>query len=528
MTWTPATTLDRLRRDGKTVVKLGAKQIALFEIDDTVYACNNRCPHEGYPLREGTVDGCVLTCNWHNWKFDLRDGTNLYGGDRLRTYPTRIVEGAVWVDLTELPAAEREAGGGPNHSAAIEVHGDFRNARLVGRLARIGSDPLQAVAAAIRWSYDRLEFGTTHAYPGVAGWLELHARYNDPEARLVCLVEAVAHMAWDSLREPAHPFPEEARPFDEAAFIDAVEAEEEGTAVALLRGALAEGRHFADLERALTAAALRHYADFGHSLIYVVHTGRLIERLGPAVEAPLLLALTRSLIFARREDLIPEFRRYADILASWPRSGGNGRTQPVAPEDFLGRSINGAMRTAAERAGSGADPESLFQALLGANALNLLRYDMRYQDRTDGSVADNVGWLDFTHGLTFANAVHRQCRKFPEFWPQGLLQMACFAGRNAGFTDAAVAPAAWRVEDRAAFDAACLDRIFDHGERDYIFSVHLLKTYLAAREEVEAGLPPEIEATVLAAVNRYFRSPLKHKHVRRTARQALRFVALED
>jgi nitrite reductase/ring-hydroxylating ferredoxin subunit len=534
MAWTPAIALDRISRDRKAVVKLGARQIALFEANGAIYACNNRCPHEGYPLREGTLDGCVLTCNWHNWKFDLRDGTNLLGGDRLRTYPTRIAEGRVWVDLSDPPAAEREAAALANLRDAFDDHAYDRMARELARLIKIGSDPLRAVAAAILWSHDRLEFGTTHAYPAAAGWLALYARRNEPEARLISLVEAVGHMAWDVLREPVRLFTSEERPFDPAAFLGAVEAEDEVAAVALLRGALAQGLRFADLERVLTAAALRHYADFGHSLIYVVHTGHLIERLGPEVEAPLLLALTRSLVYAYREDRIPEFRRYAAVLADWPPGDwgeadeGDSEAARPKPADFFGRSINEAMRTALEHAAAGAAPEALFRALIGANALNLLRYDTRYQERTDGPVADNVGWLSFTHGITFANAVREQCRKYPEFWPQGLLQMACFAGRNAGYTDPEVALEAWRVEDLAAFDAACLDRIFDHGERDYIFSAHLLKTYLAAREEVEAGLPPEIETVLMAAVNRYFRSPLKHKHTRRTAHQALRFVALED
>src|SRR5262247_717451 len=68
--WAPAISLERLERAGKVVVKIGSKQIALFRTAAGIHACNNRCPHEGYPLREGTVDGdCVLTCNWHNWKF---------------------------------------------------------------------------------------------------------------------------------------------------------------------------------------------------------------------------------------------------------------------------------------------------------------------------------------------------------------------------------------------------------------------------------------------------------------------------
>jgi hypothetical protein len=36
-----------------------------------VHAFDDKCPHQGYPLSQGTVAGCVLTCQWHNWKFDL-------------------------------------------------------------------------------------------------------------------------------------------------------------------------------------------------------------------------------------------------------------------------------------------------------------------------------------------------------------------------------------------------------------------------------------------------------------------------
>ena len=61
-------------------------------------------PHEGYPLREGNLDDrCILTCNWHNWKFDLQSGRNLYGGEGLRTYPVEIRGGEVWIDLADPP-----------------------------------------------------------------------------------------------------------------------------------------------------------------------------------------------------------------------------------------------------------------------------------------------------------------------------------------------------------------------------------------------------------------------------------------
>jgi len=172
-------------------------------------------------------------------------------------------------------------------------------------------------------------------------------------------------------------------------------------------------------------------------------------------------------------------------------------------------------------------PEALHRALLGAAALDLLQFDTRWDAQTDGTIAQNVGWLDFTHGLTFANAVRAQAAKFPELWPAGLLQLACFTGRNAAFTTAAPQLDAWRVGDRDGFFASCLARVTDHGEDQYIRSAHLLKTTLAVREEVDA-LPPESAAIALAALNRYVNTPPKRRHARRTAHQALAFVARED
>lgn len=526
MTWMSAIALDKLRRDGKAVAKIGEKQIALFAVGDGIHACNNRCPHEGYPLREGTVDGaCVLTCNWHGWKFDLRNGDNLYQGDRLRTYPTMIVDGAVWVDVSDPPAAERQARALGNLRGAFDDHEYDRMARELARLARAGGDPVEAVTAAIEWSHDRFRFGMTHAYAAAAGWLQLHDESNDPRTRLICLLEAIGHMAWDCVREPSYPFSDGRAAYSETAFTAALDRQDEDQAVALLRGALAEGRRFGDLERDLSAAALNHYADFGHSLIYVVQAGRLIERLGPRAEAPVLLALVRSLVNAFREELIPEFRVYGEVLAEWPRQQPNGAAA-LTPQPFVDRSIKDTLRAVASAA-AGRSNRDLHGALLGANAYNLLRFDMGLQDRTDNTVADNVGWLDFTHGLTFGNAVRLQCEKYPELWPRGLLQMACFAGRNSGYVDKSIEPGDWRVADRHQFHSECLERVFDHAEPEYIRSCHLVKTFLAARAEIGAGLPTETAEVVMASVNRYFHSQTKRKHVKRTAQQAINFVALE-
>ncbi|MSP50633.1 MAG: hypothetical protein EXQ95_15080 [Alphaproteobacteria bacterium] len=451
-------------------------------------------------------------------------GRNLTGGDGLKTYATKVDAGAVWVDIVEAPPAERQARALINLREAFDDETYDRIARELARFSKAGGDPVKAVAHAVGWSHDRLEFGTTHAYPAAAGWLRLHDESNDPEMRLICLLEAIGYMAWGAAGEEVYAYPEAASPWEEVSFLAAVEAEDEAEALARVRGALAAGLGFADLERALSTAALRHYADFGHSLIYVLHTGRLITRLGRAVEAPLLLALVRSLVAASREDLIPEFRAYGEARRAFPAFGGGGALPDSAV--LRGRPVKETLAHVVDAAATTA-PEPLYRALLGAAAQDMLTFDTRWGTRTDNSIAQNVGWLDFTHGLTFANAVRQQCAKHPELWPAGLLQIACFTGRNAGFTTPD-GDGDWRVDDRDAFYAACIRKIADHGEDRYILSAHLLKTFLAVREEVAAGLPAEIEAAVLASLNRFLNAPLKLKHVRRIAHQALDFVALED
>ena len=100
--------VHELEAKQRMLVRVDGKQIALFGTDSGVFACNNRCPHEGYPLIEGSLaDDCVLTCNWHNWKFDLNDGGNLTGGDHLRCYPVELRDGGIWLDLADAPAEQR-------------------------------------------------------------------------------------------------------------------------------------------------------------------------------------------------------------------------------------------------------------------------------------------------------------------------------------------------------------------------------------------------------------------------------------
>jgi NAD(P)H-dependent nitrite reductase small subunit len=57
-------------------VEVGDKRIALFNIDGTVYAIDDVCPHQGGPISEGECEGKIVTCPWHGWEFDVETGVN--------------------------------------------------------------------------------------------------------------------------------------------------------------------------------------------------------------------------------------------------------------------------------------------------------------------------------------------------------------------------------------------------------------------------------------------------------------------
>jgi nitrite reductase/ring-hydroxylating ferredoxin subunit len=528
--WTRAGELDRLQRSGRVAVKLCGKHVALFLHQGAILACNNRCPHEGYPLVEGVFEGdCVLTCNWHNWKFDLKTGATLYGGDNLRVYPAKVEDGAVWLDIRDPPATERIGRALQHLDQAIAEYDSARIARELARLGRAGAEPELALVRVIRNTHAQLRDGMTHAYAAAEAWLRLRDTLTGDAPRLACATEALAYIAFDTLREKTYPFTAEQAAWNAREFAAAIECRDEAGAVALLNGASAQGLHFTDLECSLAEAALAHYNDFGHSLIYLMHVRRLIERLGIEVEVPLLYVWLRSLMLATREDLLPDFRRYAEAVKAWPN---NARRSSVlaGPDVFEGRSVRQVLDTAVAAAGNA--PLEVYFALMEAAARHLLCFDERHALRADNGVADNVGWLDFSHALTFGHALRAQCARQPHLWPQGLLQLALFVGRNSGYLDpnltAQAAIRKWAVADEMAFHEFATATIVDHGIGLPIFPAHLLKTWSAVRGELEAGLPPRVATAMLAAVNRLFAVRFKQRHGLRAAHQAIGFVGRED
>jgi len=52
----------------------GGDAIALVKTGDVLYAIDDRCPHAGGPLSEGTLENGTLRCPWHERHFDPKTG----------------------------------------------------------------------------------------------------------------------------------------------------------------------------------------------------------------------------------------------------------------------------------------------------------------------------------------------------------------------------------------------------------------------------------------------------------------------
>ena len=166
MDWIKAARVSELQERGRALVRHGKRQLALFSVGDVVYAVDNRCPHEGYPLLQGSVDDdtCQLTCQWHNWKFELETGECVLGEDHVRSYPTRIEDDWVCVDVTDLPAETYRRTILAGVVEAVAERQYTRIAREVSRLLLRGLDPLDAVRTAVGHTYEKFEYGMTHAF----------------------------------------------------------------------------------------------------------------------------------------------------------------------------------------------------------------------------------------------------------------------------------------------------------------------------------------------------------------------------
>jgi 3-phenylpropionate/trans-cinnamate dioxygenase ferredoxin component len=82
------------------VVEAEGKELALFNVEGTLYALDNACIHRGGPLGEGDLEGRIVLCPWHAWRWDVTTGANANNpAVKMACYAVVVENGDVFVEL---------------------------------------------------------------------------------------------------------------------------------------------------------------------------------------------------------------------------------------------------------------------------------------------------------------------------------------------------------------------------------------------------------------------------------------------
>jgi len=407
-----ATDLETLRDSGRELVNKDGHAIALFYEDDEVRAIDNRCPHMGFPLTEGTVDDGVLTCHWHHARFELSCGDTFDPwADDVPTYPVDVRDGEVFVK----PVQERDAPPAEHWAERLDV-GMEENLRLVLAKAAIGLadagvDYVEPYTAGV-------EFGTRYREGGWSSGLTIHTAlanvrdYFDDQTRRRALYQGVTEVAGDCAGEPPK-FDQPALDTDEVSrerlkewFRENIEVRDADGAERVLRTAIdtLDEEGVADI---LFSAATDHvYLSTGHTLDFVNKAFESLDHVGWEAADDVLASVVSGLASADRSEEDAEWRQPIDLAEllfdayeDLPEEPSGDWTEgPELLDTLLSDDPHAIVDALLDAANSGATPRQLSRVVRYAAAVRVAQFS------TGNEFSD---WNTVLHTFTYANAVHQ-------------------------------------------------------------------------------------------------------------------------
>ncbi len=90
-------------QEGKMkLMRSQGKPVLLIRQKGKIYVIDDRCPHMGCKFSNGSLDGDVVICPCHDWRFNLETGEYEDQPSYVLTkYPFKVEAGKVWVKLEE-------------------------------------------------------------------------------------------------------------------------------------------------------------------------------------------------------------------------------------------------------------------------------------------------------------------------------------------------------------------------------------------------------------------------------------------
>ena len=407
--------LAEVRRRGVMVTQAGERAVAVFAAGEEIHAVDNRCPHMGFPLDRGSVKDGILTCHWHEARFELDSGCtfDLWADDAI-TYATEVRGDSVWV-ATRPRQARDAAYHRLRLRRGMELDVGLVQAKSLISLLSAGEELAPILAGVVEYAAANVSsFGEGMVRLTCVARL---APYLSRATLYLGLSYAVRQLAAEAnaapARRPRDPLATPAahgalkgwlRQWVRTRHRDAVER-------TLLTGVANElpAEELADL--LYGAAAERLYANTGHLFDACNKALELSDVLNGAGPPDLLALLAPSLAAARGEEEGTPWHHPVEIAAAVRAAegrlagvaSGGPALLPAAAEDALVAQLLGddplqviAAVEAALRDGTA--PAAVGAAVTRAAGLRLARF------ATSNEVSD---WFNPQHTFIFCNAVQR-------------------------------------------------------------------------------------------------------------------------
>ncbi len=412
---TRAGSLAELQSEGHLLTKVGSLPVVVFWHDGSAYAIEDRCPHLGFPLHQGTVESGLVTCHWHHARFDLVSGCTLdLWADDARGFHAEIRDGDVWVtprrDADPVAHLQQRLREGLEDDITLVV------AKSVLGLLEAGVSPAEIVRTGV-------EYGTRYRGSGWgAGLTVLVAMANllphlDPDDRALALVHGLAFVARDTVnhapRFAVSPLAAPELPLSRLGrwYRRFVDTRASDAAERALQTALFDSARLADVEALMFAAVTDHvFIDGGHTIDFTNKAFEALDHLGKDAAPDVLPTLVQPTTQAQRSEEFSEWRHPHDLAALATRtplgeSAGAGLDAGVDVAELawmlLDDDPDTVVRALAE---SGANDEELGRALAYAAALRIVRFHVQN---------DHGDWDTVHHSFTAANALHQALRRNP-------------------------------------------------------------------------------------------------------------------
>ncbi len=533
-------TVDDFAEGEMKMAKVGERRVAVIRTASGIHAIDNACPHQGYGLVTGALDGELVTCQWHNWKFRVDTGECVMGEEGVPCHAVKVENGEVWVTVIEPTPDEERERLWPSLQRGVESNYVGQVARDSIRLMANDATPEAIAWVGFEHALPREEWGPGHAMATAVDCLAW-AVDRDGDERVLPLVQGLAGLAELTRGRPARP----RRDPQSGDLIAAIEREDHNAAMGIARYLAAEADP-AEVRELFIEAASMHHLSYGHGIIYTQKAFELLDLVGWDKADLILHELALATTWGTREDTLPYMRKTVaevealDLAALAAVPVDPAWDDPGLVDEML--DIDRAPIAAAVAAlEAGAGVERLLDAVALAVSRRLLRYDLAIEFDLD----ESFGWLDITHGLTTARAARWAWRVYPSpatvrqtLWAVWLCHDTSRGEQRHGIRpDPEIVGAEGDIADlirrgdvqgtlaairAAGFDAgpSMIEASLADSAGSFIVTAHLIKLTKAAIEEAEAtgsDLP-------LLAAGRYLAAPRLERFVSGAVNESLAFV----